>query len=46
MDATGKHLNIFDDEPVWTDTALDAERLRLELPLTPIFSDPTLHDGT
>lgn len=40
MDATGKQLNIFDDEPVWSDRSLDAERLGLELPLTPIFSDP------
>lgn len=40
MDATGKRLNIFDDEPVWAETALDAERLSLELPLTPIFSGP------
>ncbi|MBJ7610575.1 MAG: hypothetical protein JF887_14300 [Candidatus Dormibacteraeota bacterium] len=41
MDATGKQLNIFDDEPVWTDVSLDAERLRLELPLSPIFAEPS-----
>jgi hypothetical protein len=38
MDATGRRLNVFPDEPIWTDTGLDEQRLRLELPLTPIFS--------
>ncbi len=40
MDATGRRLNIFPDEPIWTGGELDEERLRLELPLTPIFSEP------
>ena len=40
MDATGQRLNIFPDEPIWTSTRLDEERLRRELPLTPIFSEP------
>jgi hypothetical protein len=39
MDATGQRLNIFPDEPIWTSDELDDERLRLELPRTPIFSD-------
>ncbi len=41
MDVTGQRLNIFDDERIWTDASLDAERLILELPLTPIFTDPS-----
>jgi hypothetical protein len=40
MGATNQRLNIFVDEPVWTDASLDAERLVLELPLAPIFGDP------
>jgi hypothetical protein len=38
MDATGQRLNVFPDEPIWTNSGLDEARLRLELPLTPIFS--------
>lgn len=39
MDATGRRLNIFDDEPIWAATDLDAERLKLELRMSPIFED-------
>ena len=38
MDATGRRLNIFSDEPIWTNETLDEERLRLELQVSPIFS--------
>lgn len=38
MDTTGRRLNIFSDEPIWTSEGLDEERLRLELRLSPIFS--------
>jgi hypothetical protein len=37
MDATGRRLNVFSDEPIWTSESLDEERLRLELRLSPIF---------
>lgn len=40
MDATGRHLNVFPDEPVWTASGLDEERLRVELRAAPIFSNP------
>lgn len=39
MDVTGRRLNVFPDEPVWTGSGLDEDRLRLELPFAPIFSD-------
>lgn len=39
MDATGRRLNIFADEPIWAETDIDAERLRLELQVSPIFED-------
>jgi hypothetical protein len=38
MDATGRRLNLFPDEPVWTASALDEDQLRLDLPLMPIFA--------
>lgn len=38
MDATGRRLNIFSDEPIWTSESLDEERLRFELQVSPIFS--------
>jgi succinylglutamate desuccinylase len=40
MEATNRRLNIFSDEPVWTVSTLDSERLALELPLTPVYQDP------
>ena len=39
MDATDRRLNIFADEPIWSETDIDTERLRLELQASPIFSD-------
>ena len=39
IDATERKLNIFSDEPVWTEDALEHDRFALELPLSPIFED-------
>lgn len=41
MEGTGQQINIFPDEPVWTQDALDEERFVFELEMSPIFEDPS-----
>jgi hypothetical protein len=37
MDATGKVVDAYPDETVWRDADIDAERVQLELRVSPIF---------
>jgi hypothetical protein len=40
MEATGNVVDAYPDEPLWRDADLDAERLMLELQVTPLFRQP------
>ncbi len=38
MEATGRVVNVFPDEMVWSDALLDGERFTIELAAAPIFT--------
>jgi hypothetical protein len=39
MQATGEILDVYPDEPVWTDRELDGDRVSMELRMAPLFRD-------
>lgn len=40
IDVTGRPIDMFPDEEIWTDAALDEERTPLEMRVARIFDDP------
>ena len=39
MDAVDLVVDVYDDEPVWTEARLDADRASFEIRVAPLFSD-------